>query len=154
MTVHTPLRIRVPPRHSDSVEGILHGLTNLKLDAVARPLIGDTNVKRSIGRASVDKQPTKIKQPSSRATTTEATSSLTDDSAPRRLTKSKASLLVDLSRRALQATDNATLAACVKEYIKALQMNSSRTLTKEAFQFLEVLHKQLANPSVFIQPKG
>lgn len=154
VTVHTPLRIRVPPRNNDSMENILQGLGNLALEQVARPLIGErTNDKRSTGKTSVDKQASKLKHTQSLATTTEASSNATEDSVPRRYNKSKAFTLNDLSRRVSQATDNESLAGIVKEYVNALQMNSSRVLTKEAFLFLDKLRKQLDDPSVFVQPK-
>jgi casein kinase 1 len=58
-----------------------------------------------------------------------------------------------LTTRASNAKDNAALAALVKEFVDVMKMNSSRTLTREAFGFLDVLFKQLDDPSVFIGPK-
>ncbi|KAH6912550.1 CK1/CK1 protein kinase [Coprinopsis sp. MPI-PUGE-AT-0042] len=155
VTVHTPLRIRVPPRHTDSMENILQGLNNLVLEKVAQPLIGDRPVqKRSIGKApSVDKAPSKSKTVHSLATTAETSSQATEAGATRRYSKSKSAILADLSIKVSSATDNAELAGFIKEFVDALQMNSSRALTKEAFNFLDNLRKQLDDPSVFIQPK-
>jgi len=65
----------------------------------------------------------------------------------------KATRLTMLTKRASNAIDNATLAALVKEFVDVMKMNSSRTLTKEAFGFLDLLFKQLDDPSVFIHPK-
>jgi casein kinase 1 len=65
----------------------------------------------------------------------------------------KATRLNMLTTRASNAKDNATLAALVKEFVDVMKMNSSRTLTREAFGFLDVLFKQLDDPSVFIGPK-
>ena len=65
----------------------------------------------------------------------------------------KAARLYMLKTRASSAIDNATLAALVKEFVDVMKMNSSRTLTKEAFGFLDVLFKQLDDPSVFTGPQ-
>jgi casein kinase 1 len=62
----------------------------------------------------------------------------------------KATRLNMLTKGASTAIDNATLAALIKEFVDVMKMNSSRTLTKEAFGFLDVLFKQLDDPSVFI----
>ena len=75
-----------------------------------------------------------------------------NDTVPMRFQPPKAVRLGDLSRRAATASDNQALARLVKEFVEVLRMNSSRTLTREAFAFLDVLYKQLDNPSVFIQP--
>jgi len=65
----------------------------------------------------------------------------------------KATRLTMLTKRASNAIDNATLAALVKDFVDVMKMNSSRTFTKEAFGFLDILFKQLDDPSVFIIPK-
>ncbi|KAG2009852.1 CK1/CK1/CK1-G protein kinase [Coprinopsis cinerea AmutBmut pab1-1] len=147
VTIHTPLRIRVPGAvHRDEMEGILNGLTNLNLQA-ARPVLGDrTNVVPRTLLLSKEKPV---------ATVNVSSGSEENKSAlpQRRYAKPKAMILLDLAKKASTATDNASLARLVKEFVKALQMNSSRTLTKEGSQFLDVLYKQLDDPSVFIPPK-
>lgn len=64
----------------------------------------------------------------------------------------KATALAQLARRVPNATDNVTLARVVRDFVDVLQSSRSRTLTKEGFAFLDALHKQLADPSVFAVP--
>lgn len=139
------------------MEGILNGLTNLNLQA-ARPILADrTNARKASETGiGVDKPPTKIPTPVAPVTpvyTFDTAGSEATNSLPRaRYGMPKARVLADLTRKASAATDNGTLASLVKEFARALQMNSSRTLTKEASAFLDVLHNRLDDPSVFIQP--
>ena len=74
------------------------------------------------------------------------------ESAPQKPMIPKRVRLIKLTKRAAAATDNKGLSELVLEFIEVLQSNSSRTLTKEAFDFLDALYKQLADPSVFIVP--
>ena len=74
------------------------------------------------------------------------------DFMPMRYQAPKALRLNQLAEKASSATENKSLAAIVKEFSEVLKMNSSRTLTREAFYFLDVLYKQLDDPSVFIKP--
>jgi len=67
--------------------------------------------------------------------------------------QSKAVRLEKLSEQASKAADNKALSELVREFIAVLQMNSSRTLTREALHFLDVLYKQLDDPSVFLVPE-
>ena len=131
--------------------GILNGLTNLNLEP--QQVLGDrTNVQNAMRKAKeeIDLQ----KNGGSDGTNPILVSSGSEgnDTVPMRFQPPKAVRLGDLSRRASTAADNQTLARLVKEFMEVLRMNSSRTLTKEAFLFLDVLYKQLDNPSVFIQP--
>lgn len=64
----------------------------------------------------------------------------------------KAARIAKLTKAAGQAVDNRVLAQITAEFVKVLQNSNSRTLTREGFAFLDVLHKQLADPSVFIVP--
>jgi hypothetical protein len=64
----------------------------------------------------------------------------------------KAARITKLTRAAGQAVDNRVLAQITTEFVKVLQGSNSRTLTREGFAFLDALHKQLADPSVFIVP--
>lgn len=67
--------------------------------------------------------------------------------------ESKASRLTKLTGKASSATDNAALGEFVRHFVQAMKCNSSRTLTKEASAFLDALHKQLKDPSVFVAPQ-
>jgi hypothetical protein len=64
----------------------------------------------------------------------------------------KAARITKLTQAAGQAIDNRVLAQITAEFVKVLQSSNSRTLTREGFAFLDALHKQLADPSVFIVP--
>ena len=64
----------------------------------------------------------------------------------------KAEKLDKLTREASNAMDNNALARLVIEFVTLLKSNTSRTLTREGFAFLDALHKQLVDPSVFIVP--
>lgn len=64
----------------------------------------------------------------------------------------KAARITKLTRAAGQAADNHALAQITTDFVKVLQSSNSRTLTREGFAFLDALHKQLADPSVFIVP--
>lgn len=64
----------------------------------------------------------------------------------------KAARITKLTQAARQAVDNRVLAQITADFVKVLQSSNSRTLTREGFAFLDVLHKQLADPSVFIVP--
>ena len=143
--------MRVLALPHDEMAGILNGLTNLNLEP--QHVLGDrTNVQNAMRKAKeeIDLQ----KSAGSDGTNVIVVSSglESNDTVPVRFQPPKAVRLGDLSRRASTASDNQTLARLVKEFVEVLRMNSSRTLTKEAFVFLDVLYKQLDNPSVFIQP--
>jgi len=64
----------------------------------------------------------------------------------------KAARITKLTQAAGQAMDNRVLAQIAADFVKVLQSSNSRTLTREGFAFLDALHKQLADPSVFIVP--
>jgi len=64
----------------------------------------------------------------------------------------KAARITKLTQAAGQAMDNRVLAQIAADFVKVLQSSNSRTLTREGFAFLDALHKQLSDPSVFIVP--
>lgn len=64
----------------------------------------------------------------------------------------KAARLAQIAREVAAATDNASLAALVRDFARTMEENRSRMLTKEGFAVLDALHKQLADPSVFVGP--
>lgn len=133
--------------------GILNGLTNLNLEP--QHVLGDrTNVQNAIRKAKEDAKVAARKNGGSGRTDVIVINSDSEsqDAVPIRFQHPKAVRLGDLSRRASTASDNQVLARLVKEFVEVLRMNSSRTLTREAFVFLDVLYKQLDDPSVFVQP--
>ena len=145
--------MRVLALPHDEMAGILNDLTNLNLGP--QHVLGDrTNVQNAMRKAKEDAQIDSQENAGSGGTDVIVVSSDSEsnDAVPVRFQPPKAVRLGDLSRRASTASDNQTLAGLVKEFVEVLRMNSSRTLTREAFVFLDVLYKQLDNPSVFIQP--
>jgi casein kinase 1 len=123
----------------DTVLAVLQGLKNLNLDT---HLIKGTD----------DKKTDKESRIASSITIEISSDSSEEESAPRQPTIPKRTRLLKLTKRAAAGTDNQELSELVLEFIQVLQMNSSRTLTREAFEFLDTLHKQLADPSIFVVP--
>ena len=143
--------MRVLALPHDEMAGILNGLTNLNLEP--QHILGDrTNVQNAMRKAKEEIDLQKNAGSDRTDVIVVSSGSESNDTVPVRFLPPKAVRLGDLSRRASTASDNQTLARLVKEFVEVLRMNSSRTLTKEAFVFLDVLYKQLDNPSVFIQP--
>jgi casein kinase 1 len=143
------MRVLALPR--DEMAGILNGLTNLNLEP--QHILGDrTNVQNAMRKAKEEIDLQKNSGSDRTNVIVVSSGSESNDAVPVRFQPPKAVRLGDLSRRASTASDNQTLARLVKEFVEVLRMNSSRTLTKEAFVFLDVLYKQLDNPSVFVQP--
>ena len=143
------MRVIALPR--DEMAGILNGLTNLNLEP--QQVLGDrTNVQNAMRKAKEDIDIQKKTGNDGTNPIILSSGPESNDTVPMRFQLPKAVRLGDLSRRASTATDNQTLARLVKEFVEVLRMNSSRTLTKEAFVFLDVLYKQLDNPSIFVQP--
>ena len=142
--------MRVLALPHDEMAGILNGLTNLNLEP--QQVLGDrTNVQNAMRKAEeIDSHKNAGNDGTNPIVLSSGSES--NDTVPMRFQPPKAVRLGDLSRRASTATDNQTLARLVKEFVEVLRMNSSRTLTKEAFVFLDVLYKQLNNPSVFVRP--
>ena len=143
------MRVLALPR--DEMAGILNGLTNLNLEP--QHILGDrTNVQNAMRKAKEEIELQKNSDSDRTDVIVVSSGSESNDTVPVRFQPPKAVRLGDLSRRASTASDNQTLARLVKEFVEVLRMNSSRTLTREAFVFLDVLYKQLDNPSVFVQP--
>ena len=139
---HTPLKAAKPV---SDMENMLNGLA--KLNFGPRPVLGD---RTNVTGEDASKKSSKGGKASKGTLTKSAQKKVTAPSETRPV-GSKAVMLAKLSVQASKATDNAALAALVKEFVRVLQMNSSRTLTKEASKFLDVLHKQLDDPSVFVK---
>ena len=64
----------------------------------------------------------------------------------------KARKIYLLRTKVSAATDNVTLSKLVLEFVWVLEKTYSKSLTVEGFTFLDALYKQLADPSVFVQP--
>lgn len=145
------MRTRTPGLEPDAFEGILNGLK--KLDLAERPILGDKkNIEDAVRKARQDARDSESSQNTTVKEVIEVSSDSENESIPPPFLTPKAHRLVKLTKKASGATDNAALSGLVREFIEVLQCNSSRTLTKEAFHFLDALYKQLADPSVFITP--
>jgi casein kinase 1 len=135
----------------DQLAEILKGLK--RLDLTQQSFLGTLKNKEDAKVDSLEQQKNKLKKTSEGSVVIISSDSEADNLMPMRSRLPKAARLNTLTKRASNATDNATLAALVTEFVDVMKMNSSRTLTKEAFGFLDVLFKQLDDPSVFIRPK-
>lgn len=63
---------------------------------------------------------------------------------------SKAIAIKELADQARAAVTNKELAGVLRRFIELFRANRSKVVTKEAFDFLTVLHRQLDDPSIFI----
>ncbi|KAF8073825.1 kinase-like domain-containing protein [Lyophyllum atratum] len=142
----TPRRMRTPGVVApDAMEGILNDLTKLNLNqAGERQVLGDRkNVEEAVRQAHADSAATKV--------TIEISSGSEGGPEDVNLVP-KAKRLARLTAKASTATDNSALSSLVLEFVEVMKCNSSRTLTKDGFAFLDALYKQLADPSVFVTP--
>lgn len=143
---HAPAR---PAIDAAEMENVLNDLAKLQLNP-ARPILWDqTNVADLARTDKVDaKKPFIISSDSEDSGRKPSALPLPPRTPVR--TK-KASQLQRLRFSVIGATDNAALAVAVQEFAQFLQLGS-KTLTKEGFAFLDALYKQLADPSIFVQP--
>ncbi|KAL1748000.1 kinase-like domain-containing protein [Schizophyllum fasciatum] len=142
--VGTPKRSLAPPP-SDELNEILRDLQNLDLAATERPVLGD---RKNIQRATRNAEKKSSMAPSN---TSEDVVYIKRQS-PAVGALKKADQIKQLTARLPRATTNEALSEIVAGFIEALQCNSSRTLTRPAFEFLEALQKQLSKPSVLAVP--
>ncbi|KAJ6619462.1 kinase-like protein [Mycena sp. CBHHK59/15] len=144
-----PRRSQAPA--PEEMERILNDLTNLDLRDTQ--VLGDRRtVDEAVRKAKDAAKDDSAKEQQSREVIDITSDSEGDDTIPPPFLTPKAYKLSKLTRRASEATDNAALSKLVFEFIAILKSNSSRTLTKEGFAFIDTLYKQLADPSVFILP--
>ncbi|KAG6850283.1 hypothetical protein H0H93_015540 [Arthromyces matolae] len=130
--VAPPRLIRAQAVEGDVMQGILNDLTRLDLGQVGNKQVLADQTNLPAARSNpVSKEVIEISSGSEGG-------------------ESKASKLNRLTAKASSAADNASLSELVRQFIETMRCNSSRTLTKEAFLFLDALHKQLSDPSVFI----
>ncbi|TFK87477.1 CK1/CK1 protein kinase [Polyporus arcularius HHB13444] len=146
-----------PSSRSSDLEGVLNGLANMHLGSPGeRQVLGERPnlVNRDSPAAPKDdKGKGKSKAPANPDVIDLTTSSDEENARSRagvRLTK--AAHLAQLAREINAASDNRALARLVREFVRVMQENRSKMLTKEGFAVLDALHKQLGDPSVFIAP--
>lgn len=142
----------LPPRRShpidaNRIEGILNGLANLQLGD--RQVLADRNEIANGVRVNGD---TKKLVASEDIIIISSDNENGPGKAPATVRLPKAMHLARLAKAVLDTTDNVALSRAVQEFVGVLQDSRSRTLTKEGFAFLDALYKQLADPSVYIQP--
>ncbi|KAF9267465.1 CK1/CK1 protein kinase [Marasmius fiardii PR-910] len=153
--VHQPRKSQGPP--PEELRRILDDLK--KLDLGDRQVLADrSNVKEAVRNAKEDARAQKDNSTRTRTTGTSKAAKDGDEaemdvtSVPPPFMTPKAYKLSKLTGQVLKATDNHALAAKVTEFVAVMKSNTSRTLTKDGFGFLDALYKQLAEPSVFITP--
>lgn len=147
-TINTPRRILSPAVKADDMAGILGGIA--KLDLGSRPvLVNNTNI---VNAAVRETQEVKKIESDIKKEVIEISDAGPEPSLPPRFALQKARQLELLAKKTGAATTNEDLSKHVLDFIRVMQSNSGRTLTRPAFQFLDMLYKQLDDPSVFIQP--
>ncbi|KAH7884986.1 kinase-like domain-containing protein [Phlebopus sp. FC_14] len=139
------------------MENVLNGLAKLQLNN--RPILADqTNVQGPVAAAGATKPEAKkaaeVVEVSSNSSTGSGARKAKANLPPRTPVRvKKATRLFTLRASVSRATDNASLSGVVAEFTTFLrETGSSKTLTKEGFAFLDALYKQLADPSVFVEP--
>jgi len=149
--VLSPAR-RSQPMDAAGVQGVLNGLANIRLGD--RQVLGErpglTNQQRPANGGA--ERPALSPQGTEEAIVISSDDENAPGKPPAAVRLPKAMHLAKLARTVPDATDNAALARVVVEFMEVLQDNRSRTLTKEGFAFLDALYKQLADPSVYVQP--
>ncbi|KAI9443107.1 kinase-like domain-containing protein [Lactarius indigo] len=138
-----------PPPVPLALTGLLQGLAQLHIkgDNIGRPVLGDRkNVQGGGGNGDL-----LLKKPGQAEVVviSDGESSGEYGAVHRH---NKAARITKLTQAAGQAADNRVLARLTEDFVKVLRNSNSRTLTREGFAFLDALHKQLADPSVFIVP--
>ena len=130
--------------------GLLQGLAQLQINKdnnIGRPVLGDRkNVQGGNGGELLLKKPGRVDI----VVISDGEQSSGEQGPVGR--NYKAARIIKLTRAAGQAADNRVLARLTEDFVKVLRDFNSRTLTREGFAFLDALHKQLADPSVFIVP--
>ncbi|KAI0259826.1 CK1/CK1 protein kinase [Gloeopeniophorella convolvens] len=147
-----PSKAQPMVRADTQMEGVLLRLANMNINRenAGRPVLGDRknlNVQDG-GRTG----PLMLKKPDVADVIVVSDSEQSPEEHGPAHRYNKAARITKLTLAAGQAVDNRVLAQIAADFVKVLQSSSSRTLTREGFAFLDALHKQLADPSVFIVP--
>jgi casein kinase 1 len=141
----------MPAENMGDMENVLQDLAQLHLGD--RQILGDRKNIASAVRNTQNhaKKEDTVEKPAVATKIIEISSS-SEGSIPLRSLTPKAHKLIKLTKALSGASDNEAIAGTITEFIAVLQINGSRNMTKEGFAFLDALHKQLADPSVFIKP--
>jgi len=136
------------------MENVLHDLAKLQLHN--RPILADqTNILPAQANKQAESSNKKAADVIDLCSTSdEGTAPEPPKNMPPRtpVRVKKATRLEKLKSSVSDATDNAMLSTVVAEFSTFLRETGSKTLTREGFAFLDALYKQLADPSVFVQP--
>ena len=138
-----------PSQQSDAfMAGLLQGLAQLNINRenAERPVLGD---RKNVQNEGFQNGRLLLKKPDGADIIIISDRGLPGPAEQR---VNKAARITKLTQTAGQAADNRVLAQITADFVKVLQSSNSRTLTREGFAFLDALHKQLADPSVFIVP--
>lgn len=131
--------------------GILNGLT--KLDLGSRPvLVNNTNVVGLVNRPQASQKSEPEAKKDAEKDVVDISDTEPAAELPTRFALQKGRQLELLAKKVTTAASNEALSKDVSEFVRVMQSNSGRTLTRPAFQFLDMLFKQLDDPSVFVQP--
>lgn len=146
-TANTPRRLLSPPVKKDDMVGILGGIA--KLDLGGRPvLVNNARINKTTVQETQEAKSSKLDVRDG----VETSDANALPGLPPRLALQKGQQLERLSKSVGPATTNKELSKYVSDFIQIMQSNSGRTLTRPAFQFLDVLYTQLDKSSLVIQP--
>jgi casein kinase 1 len=134
-----------PANKGAEIAKVLDDLGRLRLEETPQ-VLGD---RKQIANA-VQQAREAVNKPSSDDKDVIIVSSDDEDDSTRPIPKARRIYL--LRTKVSAATDNATLSKLVLEFVEVLEGTYSKSLTVEGFAFLDTLYKQLADPSVFVQP--
>lgn len=138
---------RKQPAKESEIAKVLDDLGRLRLEDSPKVLGDRTQIANAVqqARAAVNK-------PSSDEADKDIIfiSSEDEDDSTKPIPKARRIYL--LRTKVSAATDNPTLSKLVVEFVEVLEKTYSKSLTVEGFAFLDSLYKQLADPSVFVQP--
>ena len=138
---------RKQPAKESEIAKVLDDLGRLRLEDSPKVLGDRTQIANAVqqARAAVNK-------PSSDEADKDVIviSSEDEDDSTKPIPKARRIYL--LRTKVSAATDNPTLSKLVVEFVEVLEKTYSKSLTVEGFAFLDSLYKQLADPSVFVQP--
>lgn len=137
-----------PGAKVNDMAGILNGLT--KLDLGSRPVL--VNNTKVLGQQQASqKSESEVKKDTKASGIVEISDTEPVAGLPQ-FALQKGRQLELLARKVVKSSCNEDLSKDVSEFVRVMQSNSGRTLTRPAFQFLDMLYKQLDDPSVFVQP--
>ncbi|KAF8650143.1 hypothetical protein AX16_005378 [Volvariella volvacea WC 439] len=138
--IQSPRKLRAAAPEPEDLKQVLKGLAELKFSG--KGVLGDRSNIDSIIRQVREERSlnSKLTAPDSEGGSRNTAARGTD----------KAARLAKLVSQVPAACTNKQLASLVHEFTQTLQLNTSKTLTKDAIRFLEVLKKQLEDPSIFI----